>query len=50
MDLIGIEGQLNINFKKIKKSFSSISPFKKIGENDRQTLHIGFNSGDITER
>lgn len=41
MDIMETEGQLNINLKKEKKSFSSILPFKKVGENDQHNGEIG---------
>lgn len=50
MDSVGKEEKLNINILKMKKSFSSISPFRQLGGHDQQTMNIGFNRRDRAEQ
>ena len=50
VDSAGKEEQLNVNVLKMEKSFSYISPFRKVGEqHEQQTTNIGVNSGDRAE-
>ena len=50
MDSAGKGEQLNTNVLKMKKSFSYISPFRKVGEqHEQQATNTGINSGGRAE-
>ena len=50
MDSAGKEEQLNAKVLKMKKSFSYISPFRKVGEqHEQQATNTGVNSGGRAE-